>query len=111
MDDTQKVIDAFRNCITEPKCRNCPWESCEKFNQPKVTIPVDLALEVNNLLISLTKGKEEEEKKRHRLMVHNLGNVDVPDWMTMNQFYHFMDSVVSAVEHTEKGESWPYGKE
>ena len=53
--DREKVFEAFRNCITEPKCRDCPWEQCEQFNQKKVEIPVTLALDVINLL------KEQEE--------------------------------------------------
>ena len=50
MPDREKVFEAFRNCITEPKCRDCPWEQCEQFNQKKVEIPVTLALDVINLL-------------------------------------------------------------
>lgn len=50
MIDRDKVFDAFRNCITEPKCKNCPWEQCEQFNQKKVEIPVTLALDVIELL-------------------------------------------------------------
>ena len=50
MPDKKKVFDAFRNCITEPKCKDCPWEQCEQFNQKKVSIPVTLALDVLNLL-------------------------------------------------------------
>lgn len=56
MPDREKVFEAFRNCITEPKCRDCPWEQCEQFNQKKVEIPVTLALDVINLL------KEQEAK-------------------------------------------------
>lgn len=55
--DREKVFEAFRNCITEPKCRDCPWEQCEQFNQKKVEIPVTLALDVINLL------KEQEAVK------------------------------------------------
>jgi hypothetical protein len=50
MIDRDKVFDAFRNCITEPKCKDCPWEQCEQFNQKKVDIPVTLALDVIELL-------------------------------------------------------------
>ena len=50
MPDSEKVFDAFRNCITEPKCKDCPWEQCEQFNQKKVSIPATLALDVLNLL-------------------------------------------------------------
>ena len=46
MNKIEKVFDAFRNCITEPKCRNCPWEQCDQFPNQKVDIPVTLALDV-----------------------------------------------------------------
>ena len=47
--DRDKVFDAFRNCITEPKCRDCPWETCEEFHQTK-KIPLDLCLDILKLL-------------------------------------------------------------
>lgn len=59
-----KVFDAFRNCITEPKCRNCPWEQCEQFNQKKVEIPVTLALDVINLLKE-REAVKPKSKVRH----------------------------------------------
>lgn len=49
--DREKVIDAFRNCITEPKCKDCPWESCETYHQV-FAIPKDLALEVMKMLVA-----------------------------------------------------------
>lgn len=57
MNDIEKVCNAFRNCITEPKCRNCPWEQCNTIKNKKVEIPIDLALEVNNLLFDYMKEK------------------------------------------------------
>ena len=48
--DFDKVFTAFRNCISEPKCKDCSWEQCEQFNQKKVTIPVTLALDVLNMM-------------------------------------------------------------
>ena len=57
----EKVLEAFRNCITEPKCRNCPWESCEEFNNKKVEIPLDLALAVERRLVELTLYYEDNE--------------------------------------------------
>ena len=44
----------------------------------------------------------------HRLMVHNVGNVDIPEGVTLDQFCAVMDNVCAAIEHTEKGESYPY---
>ena len=49
MPDREKVFDALRNCITEPKCKDCPWETCEEFHQTK-TIPLDLCLDILELL-------------------------------------------------------------
>lgn len=58
MPDREKVFDAFRNCITEPKCKDCPWETCEEFHQTK-KIPLDLCLDILKLL-----KEHDNEKKR-----------------------------------------------
>ena len=50
MDDLEKVLDAFRISITVPKCRECPWESCETHLNKRIAIPADLALAVMSLL-------------------------------------------------------------
>lgn len=50
MPDWEKVFDAIRNCITEPKCKDCPWDECEKFDCKKVSIPVSLMLDALKLL-------------------------------------------------------------
>ena len=57
MTDREKVFDAIRNCITEPKCKDCPWEDCEKFGCKRVTVPVTLLLDTLKLL------KEQPEQK------------------------------------------------
>lgn len=57
MPDRETVFDAIRNCITEPKCRDCPWGECEKFDCKKVSVPVSLMLDALKLL------KEKEPKK------------------------------------------------
>ena len=44
----------------------------------------------------------------HRLQVHNIGNVDIPEGVTEEQFHAVMNNVVEALEHTDRGESWPY---
>lgn len=48
--DTEKIMKAFENCTTVPKCRDCPWESCESLKIPRITIPLDLALAVKAVL-------------------------------------------------------------
>lgn len=48
------------------------------------------------------------QEQRHRLEVHNIGNVDKPDGVTKEQFQAVMNNVVEALERTDRGESWPY---
>lgn len=50
MADREKVFDALRNCVTEPKCKDCPWEDCEKIGCKRTTVPVTLLLDTLNLL-------------------------------------------------------------
>jgi len=50
MADKEKVFDAIRNCITEPKCRDCPWDDCERFDCKRVDVPVSLLLDALKLL-------------------------------------------------------------
>lgn len=52
----------------------------------------------------------KEQESRHRLEVHNIGNVDIPDGVSDEQFHAVMNNVVTALEHTDRGESWPYGE-
>ena len=59
MPDKEKVFDAIRNCITEPKCRDCPWDDCERFDCKRVDVPVSLLLDALKLL------KEQEAKTGH----------------------------------------------
>jgi hypothetical protein len=46
------VLDAFRNCITEPKCKDCPWTECETIGHSTIEIPRDLALAVMRELVA-----------------------------------------------------------
>jgi len=57
--------------------------------------------------IALLKAQES----RHRLEVHNIGNVGVPEGVTWDQFQAVMSGVVKALEHTDRGESWPYDED
>ena len=50
----------------------------------------------------------KECEQRRRLEVHNIGNVDIPDGVTWEKFQAVMNNVVDALEHTDRGESWPY---
>lgn len=50
MTEHDRVLDAFRNCITEPKCKDCPWTKCETLDNRIIEIPADLALAVMRVL-------------------------------------------------------------
>ena len=54
--------------------------------------------------LALLKAQEA----RHRFEVHNIGNVDIPEGVSWEQFHAVMNNVVDALEHTDRGESWPY---
>lgn len=53
MTENERIVDAFRNCITEPKCKGCPWVECDTLNNGVVEIPKDLALAVMRLMCAL----------------------------------------------------------
>lgn len=57
MADREKVFDAIRNCVTEPKCKDCPWEDCEKIGCKRVKVPVTLLLDTLELLKEQPKQK------------------------------------------------------
>lgn len=56
------------------------------------------------MAIALLKELED----RHRLEVHNIGNVDIPEGVSEEHFHLVMNNVVEALQHTDKGESYPY---
>lgn len=96
-------LDCFRlKPLNEPLCvnRNCPF-NCR---YDKESLPY---CAYNNLLyraasmLKLCAGY-------HKAQVHNIGNVEKPDWVTEEQFRAVMNNVVEALEHTDRGEMWPY---
>ena len=54
MIEKDKVVDALRNCVNKPKCRDCYWEECEEFNHETVELPKGLVMDALDLL----KGEE-----------------------------------------------------
>ena len=59
-----KVLEAFRNCISDRKCENkdCPYESkCDILNSKSqyLHIPKHLALDVEQMLVNLITMTEE----------------------------------------------------
>lgn len=66
MADREKVFDALRNCVTEPKCKDCPWEDCEQIGCKRVTVPVTLLLDTLKLL---------KEQQKQRFFVDSDGKI------------------------------------
>lgn len=52
MTERNRIIDAFRNCITEPKCKDCQWTECNTLNNGCVEIQRDLTLAVMRELVA-----------------------------------------------------------
>lgn len=38
-----RVIEALKNCLDRPKCRDCPWHECEEVFDDGCVIPRSLA--------------------------------------------------------------------
>ena len=93
MDKREKVIKGLEEVQHDIKVENLPAHTL------KAKLVIDDA-------IALLKAQEA----RHRLEVHNIGNVDIPEGVTWEQFQAVMENVVDALEHTDRGESWPYGE-
>ena len=73
MADREKVFDALRNCVTEPKCKDCPWEDCEKIGCKRTTVPVTLLLDTLNLLKEQPQWisvKDRLPETRHAVLVY-----------------------------------------
>lgn len=89
MPDREKVIEGLEMSFR--------YSNVDESN---TLVPQQLVLDA----IALLKAQEQ----RHRLEVHNIGNIDVPEGVTWEQFQAVMSGVVKALEHTDRGESWPY---
>lgn len=63
MTESKRIFDALRNCVTIPKCLDCPWDECEELNNEKVTIPKDLALAVLRELADVHRKVEERDEQ------------------------------------------------
>lgn len=99
MIDREKVLQALEHCdlcSDRPDCLGCDY-----LREP------DCTEHLKRDIIALLKAQE----LRHRLEVHNIGNVDVPEGVTWEQFQAVMSGVVKALECTDRGESWPYDED
>lgn len=101
MTEREKVIKGLECCMGNPNfCDICPYAGTGDETHHREYCNVKL----NKDAIALLKAQEA----RHRLEVHNIGNVDIPEGVTEEQFHAVMNNVVEALEHTDRGESWPY---
>ena len=76
----------------------------EFFNKNRICLPHLIPWDEITDAIALLKEQED----RHRLEVHNIGNVDIPEGVSEEHFHLVMNNVVEALQHTDKGESYPY---
>ena len=94
----EKVIKGLETCNKYGyECPECP------YHDPEDTEGCH-AEELMADAIALLK----EQENRHRLEVHNIGNVDIPEGVSEEHFHLVMNNVVEALQHTDKGESYPY---
>ena len=103
MADFDKVFDALRNCVTEPKCRDCPWEECEQFDCKKVIVPANLLLDVLKLLKEqephvLSSEEMIEAGKNHDAVYVEEGNGRC-----------YWGIAVEGIDPPEKGYNYPGG--
>lgn len=107
MVDKDKVLHGLHSCGKVDGIPNiCEVTECP-YRDPKIgrVCVHELASDAWDLIYEMT----EEQKRKDALRVHNIGNVDVPEGVTWEQYQEVMTGVIRALEHTEKGEAWPYG--
>ena len=111
MPDMEKVIKGFECCHVmvhdmgpdKSSCGICPYKDVQTEEQ------IDLGgIECIAVLHDDALAMLKEQEDRHRLEVHNIGNVDIPEGVSEEHFYLVMNNVVEALQHTDKGESYPY---
>ena len=86
MTEREMIIDAFHNCITEPKCRCCSWD-CDTIKNRQVDIPIDLALAVDRILTA---------QEPRVLTLEELEDWDVPIYfeeIDTNEYYALIETV------------------
>ena len=74
--DREKVFDAFRNCITEPKCKDCPWEDCERFECKRTDIPISLGLDILKLLKEQEAVEPKQVVRKQCKKEHDDGSIE-----------------------------------
>lgn len=100
MEKLEKVIKGLECCAVGAECDHCHYASMNNGG-------FQGCYQMHQDALALLKAQEA----RHRLEIHNIGNVDVPEGVTWEQFQAVMSGVVKALEHTDRGESWPYDED
>ena len=95
-----KAMEMIQNGC-DVKCRDCCFHIKEPAKPGRCGIDEE---QIHQDALSLLKEQED----RHRLEVHNIGNVDIPEGVSEEHFHLVMNNVVEALQHTDKGESYPY---
>lgn len=111
MADLEKVLNGIEHCIKKldsviDNTHGFDCISCSYFRKCE-SIGYLVGLPLMRDALALLKAY----KQRKALEVHNISNVDIPDGVTEAQFHAVMYNVVEALEHTDRGESWPYDEE
>lgn len=96
MADREIVMRGLWCCLHAGNCDKCPEADNLTYGTSGQCVE------------NLIKMAYELIEGQHRLQVHNIGNVDIPEGVSEEDFHKVMNNVVDALEHTERGESWPY---
>ena len=86
MVDKEKVIRAMECCAVGAECDHCPYSSMNQSGH-------EGCYQMHADALALLKAQE----LRHRLEVHNIGNVDMPECVSEEQFHAVMNNVVAAL--------------
>ena len=82
MTERDRVLEAYRNCISEPKCKGCPWTECKTLGNATIEIPRDLALAVMRELVA------QEPRVMTPADVHNIGPEDICAFIEIREETH-----------------------
>ena len=115
MNEHDRVLDAFRNCITEPKCKDCPWDECDTLNNRCAEIPIDLALAVMRELVAQeprvmtleeAQGEDEVWFEFRPSNVGRYADCYMHDTGDRTRVYFTGKSVMSLFENADYGTTW-----
>jgi hypothetical protein len=65
--ERERIIEALKNCLDRPKCKDCPWHECEDVFGDDCVIPRSLAEKA----LALVEELMTVERKRGRWISEN----------------------------------------